>query len=655
MSDIHQSPLDQCEWAEATTPEGKKFYYHKVLRNSLWEKPKEYLEAERKAAAIWKEHQTETGKKYYYHPITRETRWDPPEGFISVGQSSNATTMTSPNNNNNDNDNSNNNNISNSVNSTPTKSIIDNENNTSSTVAAVNNNATTNSLEGKEEAIGIFKKLLSENDISSTCTFEKALRNIANDERYQALKTMSERKQVFLDYQQERKRYEIEEKKKREKKIREDFVALLKESKEVTALMSWRRASLFFESEPRWEAVESEREREDLFRDHIASLESLEKDRLLAVKKENMNKLREKFEADQSITVSSQWRRIKDQFENDPLYQDLDKFDFLSVFENYIRDLEKKQDDQRRQQRDKLKKEARKDREQFRAFLNEKFNNGELHALTRWKEFKSKFQQQIPVFISLSNRTIGSTPLELFCDFKEDLEVKYEKDYRKLKDIVKDINFVYIPNETTLESFKQEIEKHDKSNSISSFNYLPFLEYLRYKEESKEKTAAKRKKKKIGYFKRLLCDTKSITKQSKWDEVKITLAEKKEYQDLDDDQEKEKIFTSYIEYLTQQHQDGQEEEGDEEGELPSSSLTSTHHSHHSGSGSSSGSHHHHHHQSRSSNGFAPSSSSSSSSKKRRSYDRDNRGTDSEMDSDWENTNTRKSSSSSSSSFKKEKR
>ncbi|KAF2076044.1 hypothetical protein CYY_002658 [Polysphondylium violaceum] len=388
--------------------------------------------------------------------------------------------------------------------------------------------------------------------------------------------------------------------------------------------MSWRRATLYFENEARWEAIESEREREDLFRDYIASLEALEKDRLLAVKKENMNKLREKFEADQSITVSSQWRRIRDQFENDPLFQELDKFDFLSVFENYIRDLEKKQDDQRRQQRDKLKKEARKDRDQFRAFLAEKFNSGELHALTRWKEFKNKFQTT-PIFNSLSNRTIGSTPLELFCDFKEDLEVKYEKDYRKLKDLVKDLDFTYVPNETTLESFKQSMEKSEKSNSISPFNYLPFLEYLRYKEESKEKTAAKRKKKRIGYFKRLLCDTKSITKQSTWEEVKATLADKKEYQDLDDAQEREKIFASYIEYLAQQ---SVEEEGDEEGELPSSSLTSTHHN------------------ASRSNGFAPPLSSSSASKKRRSYDRD-RGTDSELESDWEN---RKSSS-----FKKEKR
>ncbi|KAF2076045.1 hypothetical protein CYY_002659 [Polysphondylium violaceum] len=208
-------PFDQCEWAEATTPEGKKFYYHKVLRNSLWEKPKEYLEAEKKAALVWREYQTETGRKYYHNPITKQTRWDPPDGFVS--QSSPSSSNINNNIQTNDEDNSNNNsnsNISNSIN--PKSSIIEESLNNSNN--SMNNNNST-SLEGKEEAIVVFKKLLSDNDISSTCTFEKALRNIASDERYQALKTMGERKQVFLDYQQDRKRYEMEEKKKKRKRL----------------------------------------------------------------------------------------------------------------------------------------------------------------------------------------------------------------------------------------------------------------------------------------------------------------------------------------------------------------------------------------------------------------------------------------------------
>ncbi|KAN0040978.1 hypothetical protein ACTFIV_003514 [Dictyostelium citrinum] len=572
------------DWVEAIA-DGKKFYYHKVTRVSVWEIPEDLKSPAPSSTdsnsnnqpviiGDWKEYKTDKGQKYYYNSITGVRQWEaPPEFQKAAGSnsspqlSSNGSTITTP-----------------TTNTATSQQINNNkdlkESKDSNTTNTINiNNINTNNVDtpqqppqqqqqqqqNKEDPIQIFKNLLTDNSISSICTFEKALKSIANDERYQVLKTMSERKQVFLDYQVDRKKVEQEEKRKKEKKAKEDFIQLLRDCKEVTPLMSWRRASLYFESEPRWEAIESERERESLLHDHIQELEQQEKNQLMSIKKEQMKILRQKLESDPSINVFTQWRKVRDQFENDDVFQILDKFDFLTVFENFIRDLEKKLDDQKRLEKEKLKKDSRKDRDNFRELLNEKFKNGELHALTKWKSFKLNNENH-QSFINLSQKSIGSTPLELFSDFKDELEIKYENDYKKLKEILKETNFKFSPESTTLESLKSEFSKHPNYNLIQEYNFLPYLEYLKYKEESREKNLAKKKKKRISQFKILLTETKAINKSSQWSDIQPLIESKKEYIDLGDDQERLRIFKDYIEFLVQNAVD-EEEDGNEEGEL----------------------------------------------------------------------------------------
>lgn len=69
------------------------------------------------------------------------------------------------------------------------------------------------------------------------------------------------------------------------------------------------------------------------------------------IRKENMRKLREAFQNDPSINskkilildfdnfylVSTPWRKVKEQYENNELFKQLEKNDRLTVFSDYIR------------------------------------------------------------------------------------------------------------------------------------------------------------------------------------------------------------------------------------------------------------------------------------------------------------------------------
>jgi len=61
-----------------------------------------------------------------------------------------------------------------------------------------------------------------------------------------------------------------------------------------------------------------------------------------------MRLLREKLEQDKTINISSQWRKIKELFKDDINFKALEKFDRLVVFEDYVRDLEKVEEEKKR-------------------------------------------------------------------------------------------------------------------------------------------------------------------------------------------------------------------------------------------------------------------------------------------------------------------
>ncbi|GER31113.1 pre-mRNA-processing protein 40A [Striga asiatica] len=318
------------------------------------------------------------------------------------------------------------------------------------------------------EAKSAFKALLESSNVEADWTWDQAMRVIINDKRYGALKTLGERKQAFNEYLMQRKKVEAEERRQRQRKAKEDFMQMLEESEELTSSTRWSKAITMFEDDKRFKAVELETDREDLFRNHLVDLHKKEKAKAQEEYRRNRQEFRQFLESCSFIKVDSQWRKIQDQLEDDERCTRLDKIDRLDIFQDYIRDLEKEEDELKKRQKEQLRRTERKNRDAFRKMMEEHIADGTLTAKTHWRDYCQKVKDN-DAYEAVASNISGSTPKDLFEDVAEELEKKYDEDKAHIKDALKQEKITVAPT-WNFEDFKSSIEESVGSLSISDIN-----------------------------------------------------------------------------------------------------------------------------------------------------------------------------------------
>jgi len=313
-----------------------------------------------------------------------------------------------------------------------------------------------------------FKQLLAEAGVTSTWTWDMTMRVIANDERYKILKTLSEKKQILSEYQTERKQQEREEKRRKDNKAREAFTSMLRENTNINPKIPWRKAIVYFDGDNRYEAI-PEREREELYEEFLIEKEKQEKEAIRQARKDNMKRFRQKLEAESSITINSQWRKIKEQFKEDEAFKILDKIDRLQVFEDYIRDIEREEEDKKREEIYHKKRVSRKNRDAYRALLQEKFEQGIITIYSKWKEFHKLIREDERYRNMVALEQTGTLPSELFADFIDSLEDHYYQEKKKIKDLLKETKISITPS-TDPDIIITELSKSSKFATIDQKN-----------------------------------------------------------------------------------------------------------------------------------------------------------------------------------------
>lgn len=398
----------------------------------------------------------------------------------------------------------------------------------------------------KTEAKNAFKCLLESSNVESDWTWEQAMRVIINDKRYGALKTLGERKHAFNEYLGERKKKELEDRRIKQKKEREDFLKMLEESQELASSTKWSKAVIMFEDDERFNAIERMRDREDLFEAYMVELRKKKKAKAAEEHKRNVMEYKSFLESCDFIKANSQWRKVQDRLEDDERCSRLDKFDRLKIFQDYINELEKEEEELMKIQKEKMRKEERKNRDEFRKLMEQHVAAGILTTKTHWRDYYMEVKD-LPSYLAVSSNTSGATPKDLFEDVAEELEKQFGDDKRRIKDALK-IRNIALTSSSSYEIFKATTSEDGSLGGISEVNLKLIFDELLEKLKDKEEKEAKRCQRLADRFSNMLYSVKEISASSTWEECK-SLFDDCQYSWISGEEFMRETFEKYVAHL----------------------------------------------------------------------------------------------------------
>ncbi|XP_039957250.1 pre-mRNA-processing factor 40 homolog A [Bactrocera neohumeralis] len=552
------------EWTEHKAPDGRPYYYNNNTKQSSWEKPEALMTpAERLTHQCpWKEYRSDAGKVYYHNVNTKESRWEPPPEFVEMQAKVKAeeaaaaakavAAMTSSS-------------LAGMVPPAALASILpatlptvvniatpdirspmtpgSNENSSSAldqamaaTLASIEmpqtgkeekeNNKKESPTEepkivfkDKKEAIEAFKDLLREKNVPSNANWDQCVKIISKDPRYSSFKNLNEKKQTFNAYKTQKLKDEREESRLRAKKAKEDLERFLMSTDKMNSQMKYYKCEELFASNKIWTSV-PEQDRRDIYDDCIFNLAKREREETRLLKKRNMKVLGELLESMTTITYETTWAQAQlmllqnAAFKNDVNLLGMDKEDALIVFEDHIRSLEKEEEEEREREKKRLKRQQRKNRDSFLSLLDAQHEAGKLTSMSLWVELYPIISADLRFSAMLGQP--GSTPLDLFKFYVEDLKARYHDEKKIIREILKEKQYVVQAN-TSFEEFATVVCEDKRSANLDAGNVKLTYNALLEKAEAVEKERLKEETRRLRKLENEI--------KAEWQEANISVQE----------------------------------------------------------------------------------------------------------------------------------
>ncbi|XP_038193181.1 pre-mRNA-processing factor 40 homolog A isoform X7 [Arvicola amphibius] len=588
--------LSKCPWKEYKSDSGKPYYYNSQTKESRWAKPKELedLEAMIKAEESSKQEECTATS---IAPVPTTEIPTTMSTMAAAEAAANASTSTTP---------------TNTVGSVPVApepevtsivaTVVDNENSvtiSNEEQAQIANTTAIQDLSGdmssnageepskqetvtdftpkkeeeesqpakktytwntKEEAKQAFKELLKEKRVPSNASWEQAMKMIINDPRYSALAKLSEKKQAFNAYKVQTEKEEKEEARSKYKEAKESFQRFLENHEKMTSTTRYKKAEQMFGEMEVWNAI-SERDRLEIYEDVLFFLSKKEKEQAKQLRKRNWEALKNILDNMANVTYSTTWSEAQQYLMDNPTFaedeelQNMDKEDALICFEEHIRALEKEEEEEKQKTLLRERRRQRKNRESFQIFLDELHEHGQLHSMSSWMELYPTISSDIrftnmlgqPVF------SLGSTALDLFKFYVEDLKARYHDEKKIIKDILKDKGFVVEVN-TTFEDFVAIISSTKRSTTLDAGNiklaFNSLLEKAEAREREREKEEARKMKRKESAFKSMLKQAAPpIELDAVWEDIRERFVKEPAFEDITLESERKRIFKDFMHVL----------------------------------------------------------------------------------------------------------
>uniref|UniRef100_A0AAQ4S195 Pre-mRNA-processing factor 40 homolog A n=1 Tax=Gasterosteus aculeatus aculeatus TaxID=481459 RepID=A0AAQ4S195_GASAC len=507
-------PAASSLWTEHKSLDGKTYFYNTETKQSTWEKPEDLKSpAEQMLSKCpWKEYKSDTGKPYYYNSQTKESRWTKPKELEDLEGKER---------------------LSDDV--TPKKTYKWNT---------------------KEEAKQAFKELLKEKGVSSNSSWEQAMKMIINDPRYSALPKLSEKKQAFNAYKVQTEKEEKEEARIKYKESKETFQRFLENHEKMTSTTRYKKAEQMFNELEVWSCV-PERDRLEIYEDVLFYLAKKEKEQAKQLRKRNWEALKNILDNMANVTYRTTWSEAQQYLLDNPTFaedeelQNMDKEDALICFEEHIRALEKEEEEEKQKTLLRERRRQRKNREAFQKFLDELHDHGQLHSMSAWMEMYPTLSSDIR-FANMLGQP-GSTPLDLFKFYVEDLKARYHDEKRIIKDILKDKGFLVEIN-TSFDDFGSVISSDKRATTLDAGNiklaFNSLLEKAEAREREREKEEARKMKRKEAAFKNMLkLATPPLEPETTWEGIRERFLKESAFEDVTLESERKRIFKDFMHVL----------------------------------------------------------------------------------------------------------
>ncbi|NXE53308.1 PR40A factor, partial [Casuarius casuarius] len=604
-------------WTEHKSPDGRTYYYNTETKQSTWEKPDDLkTPAEQLLSKCpWKEYKSDSGKPYYYNSQTKESRWAKPKELEDLEESTPTssasaaaaeatnttttattaaetaavtnTTATSAAT------------AASEAETTAASSAVENESTATATSEDQGQQATaaaaaqeqsgesaanaaedsskqeasgdaapkkeeedaqpvkkTYTWNTKEEAKQAFKELLKEKRVPSNASWEQAMKMIINDPRYSALAKLSEKKQAFNAYKVQTEKEEKEEARSKYKEAKESFQRFLENHEKMTSTTRYKKAEQMFGEMEVWNAI-SERDRLEIYEDVLFFLSKKEKEQAKQLRKRNWEALKNILDNMANVTYCTTWSEAQQYLMDNPTFaedeelQNMDKEDALICFEEHIRALEKEEEEEKQKSLLRERRRQRKNRESFQIFLDELHEHGQLHSMSSWMELYPTISSDIR-FTNMLGQP-GSTALDLFKFYVEDLKARYHDEKKIIKDILKDKGFVVEVN-TSFEDFVTVISSTKRATTLDAGNiklaFNSLLEKAEAREREREKEEARKMKRKESAFKSMLKQaTPPIELDAVWEDIRDRFVKEPAFEDITLESERKRIFKDFMHVL----------------------------------------------------------------------------------------------------------
>lgn len=465
--------------------------------------PTQVATASAVTSTSWRELKTRDGRAYFYNSVTQKTVWEAPQEYreyLEFTQSSSSTSRRS----------------------------------SASSVAA-----------GDEE----FWDVLRERRVTSKWTWEEALRAIITHPNYKCIPTLQERKASFQRYCGAMGTVEEEEARLQSLAVKESFKSLLASDPRITSDTKWSEVVDKHGKMESFLAVQSSRERVQLFEEYQSELRRSELETIWARRKAASSQISELLQSfNLSIDLERgklpDWLSVKDKLVGS--IPDVDPIEYLLVFEEHCHELMKEFQVTRKAERQAELLKELEYRDGFIGLLKELEEAEELTPFSTWSSIYPLLKDRKEYRNLVSIYLYGSSPIDMFYDALDRIQTAYDGDRQRIAEYFK-TEFMTteagrLPKKFSSYTQFKDIMKEALNLENSSVKYA-FIEL--YGPDS-----ILQDRNRINAYKHLLKHlTPSIKLTDTWESVHERIRGREEYEAVGCEEDRELYFLKFRKWL----------------------------------------------------------------------------------------------------------